>query len=46
MLAGVRRALAAASVRPAGHALTELAGALTVPSPDDDTCTVAVRVLR
>ncbi len=46
MLGGVRRALAAASVRPAGHALTELAGALTVPSPDDDTCTVAVRVLR
>ncbi|MFF5290797.1 PP2C family protein-serine/threonine phosphatase [Paractinoplanes globisporus] len=45
LLSDVMKALAAASAEPPGQALRGLAPALNRPSPDDDTCTVAVRVL-
>lgn len=41
----VRRKLSAVSAEPGGDALTRLARLLYQPSPDDDTCTLAVRVL-
>jgi serine phosphatase RsbU (regulator of sigma subunit) len=45
LLTGVMESLGHASARPAEVALASLAGFLNQPSPDDDTCTVAVRVL-
>jgi serine phosphatase RsbU (regulator of sigma subunit) len=45
LLSEVVRALGAASAEPGDQALARLAGHLGRPSPDDDTCTVAVRVL-
>ena len=45
LLSDVMKALAAASAEPPGQALRGLAPTLNRPSPDDDTCTVAVRVL-
>jgi hypothetical protein len=44
LLPGVLKTLAEASAAGAG-ALTRLAAGLNHPSPDDDTCTLAVRVL-
>ncbi|KAB1915497.1 PP2C family protein-serine/threonine phosphatase [Micromonospora sp. AMSO31t] len=44
-LAEVRSALAALSGRPGAGSLARLRDALHRPSPDDDTCTLAVRVL-
>ncbi|MEU1686585.1 SpoIIE family protein phosphatase [Micromonospora sp. NPDC005707] len=44
-LAEVRAALAALSGRPGARPLARLRDALHRPSPDDDTCTLAVRVL-
>ena len=44
-LAEVRRALCAASADPDGQGLDALRGVLFAPSPDDDTCTLLVRVL-
>jgi serine phosphatase RsbU (regulator of sigma subunit) len=45
LLGEVLRTLAAASAEPAELSLSLLAGQLSRPSPDDDTCTLAVRVL-
>jgi serine phosphatase RsbU (regulator of sigma subunit) len=45
LLTGVIEALVTASAGAAEAALTGLATHLNRPSPDDDTCTVAVRVL-
>jgi serine phosphatase RsbU (regulator of sigma subunit) len=45
LLDQVLEGLAAASAKPGELALDSLAGHLNRPSPDDDTCTVAVRVL-
>ncbi|WP_433307120.1 PP2C family protein-serine/threonine phosphatase [Actinoplanes sp. CA-030573] len=45
LLSEVIEAVGAASAEPPGTALAGLAGRLNRPSPDDDTCTVAVRVL-
>jgi serine phosphatase RsbU (regulator of sigma subunit) len=45
LLSEVVSTLGAASSQPAGQALAGLATRLNRPSPDDDTCTVAVRVL-
>jgi len=45
LLADVLKGLAAASAEPGERALAGLAATLDRPSPDDDTCTVAVRVL-
>jgi len=45
LLAEVMTGLAAASAEPGERALLGLAAGLNRPSPDDDTCTVAVRVL-
>jgi serine phosphatase RsbU (regulator of sigma subunit) len=45
LLSEVMGTLATASAEPGGLALGRLAAALNRPSPDDDTCTVAVRVL-
>lgn len=44
-LAEVGRTLAVASSAPGGETLTMLRTLLYQPSPDDDTCTLAVRVL-
>jgi serine phosphatase RsbU (regulator of sigma subunit) len=41
----VKGDLAAASAAPGEHTLARLRGALHSPSPDDDTCALAVRVL-
>ncbi|GIE94573.1 hypothetical protein Ari01nite_20380 [Paractinoplanes rishiriensis] len=45
LLTEVLETLAAASAEPPEQALPKLAARLNRPSPDDDTCTVAVRVL-
>lgn len=45
LLRGVRRALSAVSAEPGEHSLTDLRRLLHSSSPDDDTCTLAVRVL-
>ncbi len=45
LLTEVVETLGAASAEPGGQALARLVGRLNRPSPDDDTCTVAVRVL-
>jgi len=44
-LGRVKQVLAAASTRPDGQQLTHLRGRLNSSSPDDDTCTLAIRVL-
>jgi serine phosphatase RsbU (regulator of sigma subunit) len=44
-LAEVTRSLSAASADPDGDGLASLRGVLFAPSPDDDTCTLTVRVL-
>lgn len=44
-LSRVRQVLSAASGQPGGQPLAQLRGQLNSPSPDDDTCTLAVRVL-
>jgi serine phosphatase RsbU (regulator of sigma subunit) len=45
LLERVRQHLSAVSAEPDGDTLTRLRGLLHSPSPDDDTCTLAVRVL-
>jgi serine phosphatase RsbU (regulator of sigma subunit) len=42
----VKRSLAAVSAEPGPHALTRLRGMLWFASPDDDTCTLALRIVR
>ncbi|MCU7726983.1 SpoIIE family protein phosphatase [Actinoplanes sp. KI2] len=44
LLSGVLQSLAAASTEPGERVLPGLAAGLNRPSPDDDTCTVMVRV--
>jgi serine phosphatase RsbU (regulator of sigma subunit) len=44
-LGRVRQVLSAASEQPGGQRLAQLRGRLNSPSPDDDTCALAVRVL-
>jgi serine phosphatase RsbU (regulator of sigma subunit) len=45
LLKRVQQALSAASAEPDEKTLIRLRGLLHLPSPDDDTCTLAVRVL-
>ena len=45
LLEQVRQTLSVVSVQPDENTLTRLAGLLHSPSPNDDTCTLAVRVL-
>ena len=45
MLKQVRKVLSVVSARPDEDTLTQLRGLLDHPSPDDDTCTLALRVL-
>jgi serine phosphatase RsbU (regulator of sigma subunit) len=45
MLADVKRTLSEISAGPGEQALTRLRGLLHYASPDDDTCTLAIRIL-
>jgi hypothetical protein len=44
LLGQVRQALSTTSAEPGPDALTRLRGLLHYASPDDDTCTLAIRV--